>query len=73
MTVYGYIQVLDYEDEPTSIFPLTSKTCTFGMDMDCDIRILLENVSKVQCYIKISKTGQVCLCIIFFISLVDTI
>jgi len=48
-TYYGFILVLKSNGTVCGRFPMTKKECVFGRSKDCDIRILLDNVSTQHC------------------------
>lgn len=50
-TYYGFILVKKVNGKICGRYPVTKKECTLGRDIECDIRIFLENVSAVHCVI----------------------
>jgi len=50
-TYYGFLIVKTVRGGVCGRFPVTKKECTLGRDTKCDIRILLEKVSALQCII----------------------
>jgi len=48
---YGFLLVKKVNGGICGRFPVTRKECTLGRDNNCDIRILLEKVSALQCII----------------------
>lgn len=48
-TYYGFILVKRTNGSICGRFPVTKKECIFGRSNNCDIRILLENVSAQHC------------------------
>lgn len=50
-TYYGFLLVKKMNGTICGRFPVTKKECTLGRNSNCDIRILLENVSAIHCTI----------------------
>jgi len=50
-TYYGFILVMKGNGTVCGRFPMSKKECIFGRSKECDIRILLDNVSTQHCII----------------------
>jgi len=50
-TYYGFVLVMKSNGTVCGRYPMTRKECSFGRSKDCDIRILLDNVSSHHCTI----------------------
>lgn len=50
-TYYGFIFVKKSNGTICGRYPVTKKECTLGRDSNCDIKIILENVSAHHCSI----------------------
>ena len=58
--IFGFVYIIKRTGEDGNAYILTdSRTCLIGRSVDCDIRVQLEVVSKLQCRIDVDENGKV--------------